>query len=452
MKKLRKILAGTLTALSFASSTRASEKGKIQNSEVIDSKSLNLSNKNKFLNFVKNNKGKIIGIPAVFAALGIIYGLGREGIYNGLFPGSHKSLYYRDYTDVQIDEAEQKAIENGLKHIEFKTDFGILRGFAHVPENTNNEDIKKIVLVFGGQSDLACHAVDSAFFGSAVEDMENTIFLSFDYPTYGKSEGPTLSQKVMQQYAEYCLSYAKKLKNEEYKNAEICAYGFSLGGYPASYLSKEKDVKEVKLWSPIQWDGAVQGLINHRWLGWVGRAWAFGLAKFDSIENIKNSHENCKINLFSGSRAAHDFLSLETTVFKGEEYEGQIADNKYLNEHVANIRELNNKLKYKSHVLYTQNEKILEEYLEQEKKEKQDLKDQFFGNEVKKGAYERIKNWEQKVAQEVFKKLAKEGKNNLGERLTVSFLAEADHCDEAFNDKVWYLGGTWDKNKEKVNN
>ena len=429
MKKLRKILAGTLTALSFASSTRASEKGKIQNSKVIDSKSLNLSNKNKFLNFVKNNKGKIIGITAGAAALGTIYGLGREGVYNALFPGSHKSLYYRDYTDVQIDEAEQKAIENGLKHIEFKTDFGILRGFAHVPENTNNEDIKKIVLVFGGQSDLACHAVDSAFFGSAVEDMENTIFLSFDYPTYGKSEGPTLSQKVMQQYAEYCLSYAKKLKNEEYKNAEICAYGFSLGGYPASYLSKEKDVKEVNLWSPIQWDGAVQGLINHRWLGWVGRAWAFGLAKFDSIENIKNSHENCKINLFSGSRAAGDFLSLETTVFEGEKYEGQITDIKYLKDGILNVRVDNS----------------FENHCKREGIKKQAC------DEKEMKVIKNIKAWEQKVAQEVFKKLAKEGKNNLGERLTVSFLAEADHCDEAFNDKVWYLGGTWDKNKEKVN-
>ena len=429
MKKLRKILAGTLTALSFASSTRASEKGKIQNSKVIDSKSLNLSNKNKFLNFVKNNKGKIIGITAGAAALGTIYSLGREGIYNGLFPGSRKSLYFRVHNDAQIDYAEQKAIKNGLKHIEFKTDFGILRGFAHVPENTNNEDIKKIVLVFGGQSDLACHAVDSAFFGSAVEDMENTIFLSFDYPTYGKSEGPTLSQKVMQQYAEYCLSYAKKLKNEEYKNAEICAYGFSLGGYPASYLSKEEEVKEVNLWSPIQWDGAVQGLINHRWLGWVGRAWAFGLAKFDSIENIKNSHENCKINLFSGSRAAGDFLSLETTVFEGEKYEGQITDIKYLKDGILNVRVDNS----------------FENHCKREGIKKQAC------DEKEMKVIKNIKAWEQKVAQEVFKKLAKEGKNNLGERLTVSFLAEADHCDEAFNDKVWYLGGTWDKNKEKVN-
>ena len=98
-------------------------------------------------------------------------------------------------------------------------------------------------------------------------------------------------------------------------------------------------------------------------------------------------------------------------------------------------------------MLYTQNEKILEEYLEKEKKEKQDLKDQFFGNEVKKGAYERIKNWEKVVAREAYRKLAKEGKNNLGDRLTVSFLSTASHFDNGFKDKVWHLESTWDKNK-----
>jgi len=405
MKKLRKILAGALASLSFVGNARALEKDKIQNSKVINSKSLNLSNKNKVLNFVKNNKGKTIVITAGAVILGTIYGLGREGIYNALFPGSRKSLYFRFYNDAQIDKAEQNAIKNkGLKHIEFKTDFGVLRGFACVPENINNEDIKKIVLVFGGNGHLACHAVDSAYYGSAKEDKKNTIFVCLDYPTYGKSEGPTLSQKVMQQYAEYCLSYAKNLKNEEYKNAEICAYGFSLGGYPASYLSKEKDVKEVKLWSPIQWDSAVQGLTNHRWLGLVGRLLAFCLAKFDSIENIKNSHENCKIKLFSGSRAAGDFLSLETTVFEGEKYDGQI-DAKYLKENLKN--------------------NLLDD--------------------------KKIGSWEKTVAREAYRKLAKEGKNNLGNRLTVSFLSTAGHCDKDFDNEVWNLESTWN-NKKETNN
>ena len=423
MKKIKRILAGVLTYLSFTGGTRALEKDKIQNSKVIDSKSLNLSSKNQFSNFLKNNKGKIIGITAGAAALGTIYGLGREGVYNALFPGSHKSLYYRDYTDVQIDYAEQKAIKNGLKHIEFKTDFGILRGFACVPENINNEDIKKIVLVFGGNGHLACHAVNSAQSRSAKKDKENTIFVCFDYPTYGKSEGPTLSQKVMQKYAKYCLDYAKKIK-ERYKNAEISTYGFSLGGYPASYLSKEKDVKEVKLWSPIQWDAAVQGLTGLRGLGVFGRILGFFGSNFDSIENIKNSHENCKINLFSGSRAEGDFLSLETTVFKGEEYEGQITDIKYLKDGILNVRVDNS----------------FENHCKREGIKKQAC------DEKEMKVIKNIKAWEQKVAQEVFKKLAKEGKNNLGERLTVSFLAEADHCDEAFNDKVWSLESTC-KNK-----
>ena len=33
-----------------------------------------------------------------------------------------------------------------------------------------------------------------------------------------------------------------------------------------------------------------------------------------------------------------------------------------------------------------------------------------------------------------------------GERLTVSFLAEAGHCDKDFNDEVWHLESTC-KNK-----
>ena len=167
-------------------------------------------------------------------------------------------------------------------------------------------------------------------------------------------------------------------------------------------MSKFKDVKEVNLWSPVQWEGAVQGLTGIRKLGWLGRIWAFGGAEFDSIENIKNSHENCKINLFSGSRAAGDFLSLETTVFKGGKYEGQITDNKYLKENLKN-KSLNDK----------------------------------------------IKNWEKVVAKEAYKKLAKEGKNNLGERLTVSFLAEAGHCDKDFNDEVWHLESTCKNNVDK---
>ena len=455
MKKLRKILAGTLTALSFASGTRASEsgtraseKGKIQNSKVINSKSLNLSNKNKVLNFVKNNKDKFIGITAGAIALGTIYGLGREGIYNGLFPGSRKSLYFRTHNDAQIDYAEQEAIKNGLKHIELKTDFGVLRGFACVPKNMNNEDIKKIVLVFGGNGHLACHAVGSAYYGSAKEDKKNTIFVCLDYPTYGKSEGPTLSQKVMQQYAKYCLDYAKKLKDDKYQNAEISTYGYSLGGYPASYLSKEKEVKEVKLWSPIQWDSAVQGLTNYRWLGLVGRLLAFSLAEFDSIENIKNSHENCKINLFSGSRAAGDFLSLETTVFKGEKYEGQI-DKNQSQKYLQDIRNLNHEISEKDHndvVIIGQGRKDeVESFLNQEKQQKEQLE------KIRNEKYEVVKKLEEIVAKEAYKKLSKEGKNNLGGRLTVSFLFTASHFDNGFKDKVWHLESTWDKNKEEVN-
>ena len=390
MKKIKKILAGVLTALSFSGGVKASGKKEFESG---------ITQTNEVSSSSKSIKGKVIGAAIGVATLGATYGLGREGIYNGLFMNSNKNLFHTKYSSDEIEKEEKKLLNEhkGFKRIELKTNLGNLKGFSHFPKNKN---VNKIILVCGGNSEISSVSVKYAFERSPKADQENAAFICFDYPTYGRSTGPTLSQKVMQQYAEAVLGYAKELKNCE--NAEISVYGYSLGGYPASYLSKFKDVKEVNLWSPVQWEGAVQGLTGIRKLGWLGRIWAFGGAEFDSIENIKNSHENCKINLFSGSHAAGDFLSLETTVFKGGKYEGQITDNKYLKENLKN-----------------------------------------------KPFDDKIKNWERAVAREAFKKLAKEGKNNLGERLTVSFLAEAGHCDKDFNDEVWHLESTCKNNVDK---
>lgn len=424
MKKFKKILAGSLTALSIAGNFRAHARDKIQDSKIINAQSLNLSsNKNKFLDFVGNNKGKIIGVTAGVATLGTTYGLGREGIYNGLLPGSNKVLYYRVYSDAEIEDREKKAVQDGFKRIELKTDWGAtLRGFARFPENIDKKNVKKIILVFGGNSELSCISVKYATSRAAEEDKKNAVFVCFDYPTYGKSEGPTLSQKVLQKYAKSVLEYAKELK-KSYKDAKISTHGYSLGGYSASYLSKEKEVKEVCLWSPVVWDAAVQGITGHRWLGVLGRYWAFGGAEFDSIENIKNSHENCKINLFSGSLTGgqgKDFLSLETSVFKGKKYEGQITDKKYLSDGVAIVRTFDTMLPTG------------------------DIPEDEKDGEV----YKNIKTWEQAVAKEAYRKLAKEGKNNLGDRLTVSFSAVAGHCNEDFENKVWNYDSVWNKDKE----
>ena len=396
MKKIKKILAGVLTALSFSGGVKASGKKEFEGKNTTQTNTINEASSDS-----KSIKGKVIGAAIGVATLGATYGLGREGIYNGLFMNSNKNLFYTKYSSDEIERKEAELLNRheDFKRIELKTNWGNLKGFSHFPENKN---VNKIILVCGGNSEISSVSVKYAFERSPKADQENAAFICFDYPTYGKSEGPTLSQKVMQQYAEAVLGYAKGLKDNQYKNAEICAYGYSLGGYPASYLSIFEEVKEVNLWSPVQWEGAVQGLTGMRWLGTLGRYWEFCGAKFDSIENIKNSHENCKINLFSGSRAAGDFLSLETTVFKGGKYEGQITDNKYLKENLKN-KSLNDK----------------------------------------------IKNWEKVVAKEAYKKLAKEGKNNLGERLTVSFLAEAGHCDKDFNDEVWHLESTCKNNVDK---
>lgn len=391
MKKIKRILVGSLTALSFMGGFKTKARDNDANnfqiqtiSDNFDQNSANLLD-NKFLN--KNN---IIRAAIGIATLGSIYYFGGEGIYNALFMNSNKNLYYKSYKETEVNEKEKELLRKrsnqGFERIECKTNFGTLHGFARFPKNINAQDVKKIILVCGSTSELSCVSIKFAVDRSSEEDQKNSIFICFDYPTYAKSEGPKLNQKVMQQYAKSVSDYAKKLKNNEYKNVEFSVYGYSLGGIPASYLTtkKEFDIREASFWSPAQFDGAVQGITGLRCLGILGRYWKFNGEAIDSIENIKNSHENCKINLFSGSLDSGDFLSLETTVLKTKKYKNKNHD----------------------------------------------------------------ENWEENIAREVWKKLEKEGKNNLGNRLTVSFLGKAGHCDHDFYNSVWNLKSIWNYEKE----
>lgn len=379
MKKIKRILIGSLTALSFVGGFKT--KARNNNTQNFQTTSDNFLNKNN-----------IIRAAVGGATLGSIYHFGGEGIYNALFMNSNKNLYYKSYKKTEINKKEeellQKRSNQGFERIEYKTDFGVLHGFARFPKNINKQDVRKIILVCGSTSELSCVSIKFAIDRSKKEDQKNSVFICFDYPTYAKSEGPKLNQKVMQRYAESVLDYAKKLKNNEYKNVEFSVYGYSLGGIPASYLTtkKEFDIREASFWSPAQFDGAAQGITGLRCLGILGRYWKFNGEAIDSIEDIKNSHENCKINLFSGSLDSGDFLSLETTVLKTKKYKNKKHD----------------------------------------------------------------KNWEENIAREVWGKLEKEGKNNLGSRLTVSFLGKAGHCDHDFYNSVWNLTSIW--NKEKENN
>ena len=170
-----------------------------------------------------------------------------------------------------------------------------------------------------------------------------------------------------------CADLIYQCVTKKYCNAEISSYGYSLGGYAASYLGKYEKVKELKLWSPVNFEAAVNGLTGYKWLGTLASYWGLGGQHFNSIENIKKSHENCKVSLFSGSCENGDFLSLEMSVLDGKKF-------KFKGEHP-----------------------------------KKDFD----------------------VSKEAWDKIVESSNNNLKDRLTVSFVNKYGHSNHEFEHDIW---------------
>lgn len=177
-----------------------------------------------------------------------------------------------------------------------------------VPESVyNNEDLKHklkdckgIVICFGGNGDNAI--------GAKPIDVQNKLVLALDLPGYGFSEQKWKNDKILQNYAYQCLkcaiNFSKILTGKD--NLPVTVSGWSLGGYAATYLTQFEEVKKCILYAPV-----VLSKVNP--FVRLVRPIVFGY-DLDSIENLKNSNENCKIFLTSGTLKKGDFLSLESTV------------------------------------------------------------------------------------------------------------------------------------------
>ena len=288
MKKIKKIIAGSLMALSISNGSH-----------------------------VKGiNKNAVIGSIGAVGAVATIL-LGRSGIQNGTFLNSNSNLFYKKYSDSEAEKCENEILENNknISRINLNDQNAKmnLSGFIYKPNGINEKNIKKVILVFGGNSELACKSLKYAVDRDEV-NKKDAIFISFDYPTYRNSKGPKLSEKVMEKYADLIYQYAI----QKYCNADIFSYGYCLGGYASSHLGKYEKVKILKCWSPVNFKAAVNGLTGFKWLGDLACYWGFEGQKFNSIKNIKESHENCKVYLFSGSCQNGDFLSLEMSVLDGK--------------------------------------------------------------------------------------------------------------------------------------
>ncbi len=171
----------------------------------------------------------------------------------------------------------------------------------------NNENLKKklqnckeIVICFGGNAANAISAEPS--------DVQDKLVLALDLPGYGLSEQKWKNDKILQNYAYQCLEcaiiFSKILTG---KDIPVTTSGWSLGGYAATWLTQFSDVKKCILYAPIV-------LSKHPAVSFpLVRPVVFGY-DLDSIENLKNSNQYCKIFLTSGTLAMGDFLSLERTV------------------------------------------------------------------------------------------------------------------------------------------
>ena len=228
-------------------------------------------------------------------------GYGRE---ENETPGASKKFSYYSlsgsltYNDIEFHYDWEDILGNFTFQDDNDDSGKVIESLGKVKEKL--KDCEEIVICFGGNADNAI--------GAKPSNTENKLVLAIDLPGYGLSEQKWKNDKILQNYAYQCLqvarSFSKALTGEK---IPVTVSGWSLGGYAATYLTQFDDVKKCILYAPIV-------LSKHPAVSFpLVRPVVFGY-DLDSIENLKNSHGDCKIFLASGTLNRGDFLSLEQTV------------------------------------------------------------------------------------------------------------------------------------------
>lgn len=482
MRKVRKVLAGALTMLSFLGNNRALGKDKIQNDdENTFSSSAKLSETEKvqgadkptipirIINGIKAYKNPIIGSILGGTGLFLTAETIKEIARNGLFEGSRQNWLARyNYGGryLYVDPKnkfwrEKKEYDKTNRYKEFYLEnakdsgLGKLHGYLYDDSVFNSEKdrkVEKIIIVFGGTSSLGFNALDrlafpddhgASYSENSSDAVKNSAVICVDYPSYDESEGKRPEdEKTLQKYAERVLKYATDELQKKYSNAKnIEVYGYSLGGYSASWVSQFKSVKKVNLWSPVQLNSAVSYFNLPRFMGKFFAWLAFHSSEFDSIKNIKRSHKNCKINLFSGMDAEGDFLSIEHSVLEGKEYNWQVKAKEWekMKSEMYGSKDWKKLWKNPNAKTDEENQKLKEK----NKKEYQEL----FYNTVKENEAG-VRNWQLSLAKASWRKLASENPE-LGKRLTVGCYVASHSSKHVFNiEKSLKDGDSWDAGRD----
>lgn len=488
MKKFKKILAESLAVLSFAGNFKASGKNNYQNatgenntqsqSEVIVNSDLNslLKHKNiknnpgssknsgsidKIANFIREYKKPIIGVAAGATGTFVTFQVLKEIARNGLFESSIENWLSRyDYGGryIYVDpqnkcwkEVKKYDLENRYKEFylqnEKNSGLDTLHGYIYddiayrngkISEDNVNENnkVKKIIIVFGGTSSLGFKTLDRLIFpddhgtnysknpSNAVRD---AVVICVDYPSYDESKGKRpKNEKTLQKFAERVLKYVTDELQKKYPNARyIEVDGYSLGGYPSSWVSKYKCVKQLNIWSPVQIKSAVSYFGFPRLVGAFFSWLAFENSDFDSIKNIKNSHKDCKINLFSGMDAEGDFLSIEHSVLEDTKYNWQIKAKEWekMKTDVYGSKDWRKLWKSPSAKTDEEKQKLMKENKIKYKK--------LFDNVISKNP-DKIKDWQLCLSKASWRKLVS-AVPDLAGRLTVGCYVASHSSEHVFN-------------------
>ena len=501
MKKFKKILAGSLTALSFAGNFKTSGKNNSQNaigennsqsqSEIVvnnDSNNLsrheniqdskgNLKNSgsiNKIINFIKEHKKPIIGFGAgatgTFMAIQVLKEIARNGLFeasieNWLSRYNYGGRYiYVDPKNKFWKEIKAYDLENRYKDFylqnEKSSGLNTLHGYIYddVAYNNNkfedNQKINKIIIVFGGTSSLGFKTLDRLIFPddhgtnyskNSSKAVKNSVVICVDYPSYDESKGKRpKNEKTLQKYAERVLKYATDELQKKYPNAKdnIEVYGYSLGGYSSSWISKFPCVKKLNIWSPVQINSAVSYFGLPRWFGEVISWLAFGNSGFDSIENLKNSNPNCVISLFSGTDAEGDFLSIEHSVLEDKKYDWQIKAKEWEKMKTDVYGSKDWKKLWETPSAKTDEEK------QKLKKENKIKYEKLFDDVISKNS-DKIKYWQVCLSKAAWRKLVSEVPD-LAERLTVGCYVASHSSKHVFNiEKSKENNLFWNQSRDK---
>ena len=187
----------------------------------------------------------------------------------------------------------------------------------------------KICICFG--SDFRpCHRM-------VTTDIDDSIlYVCVDYPGFGQSEYIYMNEYILTNFANRVYDYV----SESYKDYDLIAFGFSLGGFSASLMCSKEKIKKVILVSPVYLTGMLSKFFSEsksRYL--VKLLWGYEL---NSWKNIFECNRDCDILLYSGDEK--DFLSLyHTLLFYFRSYLKNEKSNKQKLDKVKSIIEKNYK-------------------------------------------------------------------------------------------------------------